>query len=80
MPAAVVAHGRADVLGHGAEVRDEVLDGLAPELGMLLDRGVEVVDVRLVVLAVMNLHRLRVDVRFERGEVIGQRGQLMSHL
>jgi hypothetical protein len=31
------------------------------------------------VLAVMNLHRLRVDVRLERGEVIGQGWQLMSH-
>jgi hypothetical protein len=27
----------------------------------------------------MNLHRLRVDVRLERGEVVGQGWQLMGH-
>jgi hypothetical protein len=29
---------------------------------------------------VMNLHRLRVDVRLERGEVVRERRQLMGHL
>ena len=33
--------------------------------GMLLERGVEIVHIRGVVLAVMNLHRLLVDVRLE---------------
>jgi hypothetical protein len=42
------------------------------QLGVLLERGVQVGHVRLVMLAVMNLHRLRVDVRFERGEVVRQ--------
>ena len=49
------------------------------KLGVLLQRGVQIVDVGLVVLPVMNLHRLRVDVRLERGEVIGQGWQLMGH-
>jgi hypothetical protein len=31
-------------------------------------------------LPVMNLHRLRVDVRLERGEVVRERRQLMGHL
>ena len=49
------------------------------QLGVLVERGVQVRHVGLVVLAVMDLHRLRVDVRFERCEVVGQRGQCMSH-
>ena len=69
MAAAVVAHGGADVLGHAVDASEQILDALRLQLGMLLERGVQVGDVRLVMLAVMNLHRLRVDVRFERVEV-----------
>jgi hypothetical protein len=36
------------------------------------ERLVRVVDVRLVMLAVVDLHRLRVDVRLERIHVVGQ--------
>ena len=61
--------------GTGAEVLDQILGALALQLRMLLERGVQVVDVRRVMLAVMNLHRLRVDVRLERGEVVRKRGQ-----
>jgi hypothetical protein len=32
-----------------------------------------------MMLAVVNLHRLRVDMRFERGEIIGKRRELKSH-
>ena len=53
---------------------NQVLGALALQLGMLLERRVEVVHIRLVMLAVVNLHRLRVDVRLERGEVVGQGG------
>jgi hypothetical protein len=45
---------------------------------MLLERGVEVGDVRLMMLPVMDLHRLRVDVRFERGEVVRKFRQFVS--
>ena len=44
----------------------QFLDALRLQLGMLLQRGVQVRHVRVVMLAVMNLHRLLVDVRFER--------------
>jgi hypothetical protein len=40
---------------------------------VLFEGGIEVVDVRRVVLAVMNLHRLRVDMRLERSGVIRKR-------
>ena len=42
---------------------------------MLVERRVQVGDVRLMMLAVMDLHRLAVDVRFERRDVVGQRGK-----
>jgi hypothetical protein len=32
-----------------------------------------------MMLPVMNLHRLRVDVRFERGKVIWELGQFVRH-
>ena len=47
---------------------------------MLLQRAVGVVDVRLVVLVVMDLHRLGVDVRLQRIEAIGKRRKLISHV
>jgi hypothetical protein len=46
---------------------------------MLLQRGVQVGDVRLVVLSVMNLHRLRVDVRLESAEIVWKFWKLVRH-
>ncbi len=43
------------------------------QLGVLVERGIEIGDVRLMMLAVMDLHRLAVDMRFERGGVVRQR-------
>ena len=68
--AAVVAHGRSDVLGHARQRLDQVLRTLSLQRGMLLERGVEVVHVGRVMFAVVNLHRLRVDVRLERCGVV----------
>src|SRR5690606_8199235 len=65
VPAAVVADGRAGLLGDGVQIAEELLGALALQLGVLLDRRVEVVRVGGVVLAVVNLHRPRVDVRLE---------------
>src|SRR5690606_32773080 len=39
---------------------------------ILLERRVQAVDVRLMILPTVNLHRLRVDVRLERAAVVGQ--------
>ena len=49
------------------------------QVGVLLERGVQVVDVGLVVLAVVDLHRLRVDVGLERVERVRQAGKLVRH-
>ena len=45
---------------------------------MLLERGVQVVDVRRVMLVVMDPHRLLVDVRLQRVVVIRQRGNFVA--
>ena len=79
MAAAVVADGGADRLGQRVQVLDQVLDALRLQVGVRLERGVQVVDVGLVVLAVVDLHRLRVDVGLERVERVRQAGKLVRH-
>jgi hypothetical protein len=46
---------------------------------MLLERRAQIVDVGLVMFPVMDLHRLRVDVRLERSEVVRELGKFMRH-
>ena len=52
--------------GHRVEIADEVLDRLAFEVRLAGDGLVDVGHVSAVMFIVMNFHRLRVDVRFER--------------
>ena len=78
MPATVVAHDAALVLRDLLEVADDVLDGLVGPLGAL-ERAIDAVHVRLVVLVVMNPHRLLVDVRLEGRVVVGQRRNGVRH-
>ena len=52
---------------------------LRAELGVLVDGAVEVGDVGLVVLVVVELHGRLVDVGFEGGVVVGQRGKFEGH-
>ena len=58
---------------------NQILDALRLQIGMLLERGIQVVDVGLMMLAVMNLHRLLVDVRFERVGRVRKRRKRVSH-
>ena len=44
------------------------------QIRVLLERRIQVVHVRLMMLPVVDLHRLRIDVRLEGGEIIGERG------
>ena len=78
MAAGVVADGGADVLRQDLELGEHVLDGAVGPLGAV-ERLVRVVDVGLVVLVVVDLHRPRVDVRLQRGVVVRQCGQLERH-
>ena len=79
MSAGVVAHRALLVLRQGREALEHLLDGLAVEL-RALQRAVGLVDVGLMVLVVMDAHRLLVDVRLERVVVVGKVGDLERHL
>ena len=61
----MIANGQADVLGHFLDRPEELVDVLGFEIGVPLERGVQPVDVRLVMLVVMQLHRLLIDEGFE---------------
>jgi hypothetical protein len=76
--AAVVAHGLLLVLRQRVEVLQDLLDRLAVELGAL-QRCVGLVHVGLVVLVVVHAHRRLVDVRLERGVVVGERRDFVGH-
>ena len=72
--AAVIAHDAANVFGHGGEVLDQIFDGFAGQIGLVLQGVVDVGDVSLVMLGVMDLHRARVDMRLERVVSVRQFG------
>ncbi len=71
--AAVVADDGANVFRHAVQIAQQVFSRVFAEVGMLLDGAVERGDVGLVVLVVMQVHRLGVDVRLERGVIVGKR-------
>src|SRR5919197_4320588 len=79
MTAAVVADGRADVLGDAVDPAQQVLERLLLQLGMLVERGVQVVDVCLMMLPVVDLHRRGVDVGLQRPEIVRQWRQGLRH-
>ncbi len=79
MPAAIVADGRLDRIGHAIDVLHQIFDAHIRQVRMTLERGVDVVHVGAVVLVVVNLHRTRVDMRLERVERIRKWGQLIGH-
>jgi len=69
--AAVVPDGGADRVRHLAETSQQVLDRQIGQLGIRLEGRVQVIDVSLVMLIVMELHRPGVDVRLQR--IVGER-------
>ena len=78
--AAVVLDDFADVFGDGGEVLNELLGGLAAEVGVLFDGAVEVGDVGLVVLVVVELHGRFVDVGLEARRSRRARGEVRMPL
>ena len=56
---------RANIFGHSVEVLDQIFDGFGGQLGLVLERVIDVSDVSLVMLGVVDLHRARVDMRLE---------------
>src|SRR6202167_3500593 len=78
VPAAVVFDGTALGLGHGVEILQHVLDRGVRER-RALQRGVDLVDVGLVVLVVMEFHRRLVDVRLQGVVCVGKRRYGVGH-
>ena len=76
---AVVADGAADRVRHRGEIFDQILGAFAGEFRRAFERLVDVGHVRLVMLVVVNLHRLRVDVRFERSGGIRKGWKFVGH-
>jgi hypothetical protein len=76
--AGVVADGRLDVLGKGVEHREHLLDRAVRVVGAG-EGFVRVVDVRLVVLVVVEAHRLLVDRRRQRPVAVGEGWNLERH-
>ena len=77
MAAAVVFDGTF-LVAEAVEILQDLLDGLVGPLGAL-QRGVRLVDVRLMVLVVMEFHRRLVDVRLERVVGVGERRNGVGH-
>ena len=77
--AAVVADGRPLVVGDAVEAGQDLLDRPVGPVGPL-ERGVDLVHVGLVVLVVVDPHRLLVDVRLERAVVVGERWDGVRHV
>src|SRR4051812_32904023 len=78
VPAAVVTHGCLDVRWERPEVLQDLLHGLVRPFGAL-QGTVGLVHVGLVMLVVMDAHRLLVDVRLERAVVVREIGYLVGH-
>ena len=78
--AAVIAHGRADVFRDLVDLCEQFLDGKLLKVRVRLQSLVEVGHIRAMVLAVVDLHRLCVNVWFECVKRIRERRQRVSHL
>ena len=79
MTAAVVAHRTANRVGHGSEIAEDLFERLGFERGVTGDGFVQVIYVGLVMAAVVDFHGERVNVRFERGFVVGKIREFVWH-
>jgi hypothetical protein len=71
-----VVHDRsADGFRQRTYIGQQVFQRHRLKVGVTFERGVQIVDVGLMVLAVVNFHRARVDVWFERIKGIVERGK-----
>ena len=77
MAAAGVAHGSTNGLRHFADPCEQFLDRKFLKLRIAFESLIEVGDIRPVVLVMVNLHRLRVNVRLERVEGVWERRQIV---
>jgi hypothetical protein len=77
--AGVVAHAAADGLGDLREVGDQRVDVEGRERGVVLEEIGGVGDVSLMVLRMMDFHRLGIDVRDESVVSVGEFREFVGH-
>ena len=70
-PPPLLRTARANVFRHFVQIGDQLLDRLISQIGAF-ERLVQIVDIRLVMLVVMDFHRLGIDVGLQRIERIRQ--------
>jgi len=63
---AIIANDGANIRRNSIEITDQLLDGFLFQLGFAGDGFVKIRYVSTVMFPVMDFHRLRVDVRFQR--------------
>ncbi len=69
----VVAYGGPNVFRNGIQIPQQFFCALGLEVGILLEGGIEILDVSAMVHVVMQLHGLLIDMGFECSVVIRQR-------
>ena len=79
MAAPVLAHCAANIFRNFGEAANQVVYRLGGEVRMAGQRRVHVVDVCLVMLVVVELHRLRIDKGLERRIVVGEWWKFVRH-
>ncbi len=79
MAAAVVAHDALQVFRQRLGLLDQLFHRQVGVFGAF-QRSVDVVDVRLVMLGVVDFHRRCVDMRLERVVGVGQLGEGIGHV
>ena len=76
---AVIPDRPPDCVWHRCEVANKFLDSFGSQFVMTFQRPVDVVDVCVVVFPMVNLHRPRVDMWFERVIGVGKFWKLVRH-
>ena len=66
MAAALIANRCANFLGERVQIVKQIINGFSCQPGSFGDGFVQICDISGMMFAVMNFHRLRIDVRFER--------------
>ena len=68
--AAIVANRGADVFGHGIEIHDQFQRAFVRPFRLRCDGIVQIGDIRLMMFAVVDFHRPRIHVRFQRVVIV----------
>ena len=79
MSSPMVTNRSSNAFGDGRKILDEVIDVQCGEALVTFQGCIESRNIGLVMFAVVDFHRARVDVRFQRVECVGQVGDFKAH-